>query len=346
MKVGKARQAAADWVQRHAAGEIWFVGAYFSGSTVGRSEEDELSPASDIDVVVVTAHEEAPMKPGKFVYQDALLEITYLSRSELSSYEAVLASYHLAGSFRMDTIIADPTGQLCELQREVSRRFAEKEWVRRRYENVLQKIENGLRSLDETAPLHDQATAWLFPTGVMAHAPLVAALRNPTVRLRYLAARGVLEEFGFADRYGELLELLGCAGMTAQRVRHHVDALARTFDVAASEGRTPFFFSTDITPASRPIVIDGSIELIRAGNHREAVFWIAATFARCHKILAADAAPEVQAALAPAFEELLADLDAATAEARRRRAAEALRYLPKLRETAEAIVSAHPDIAG
>ncbi|WP_019535373.1 hypothetical protein [Paenibacillus ginsengihumi] len=342
MKIGEARQAAADWVHKYAGREEWFVGAYFSGSTVGRPDGEELSSASDIDVVVVISHDEAPMKPGKFIYRDALLEVTYLSRSELSSPEAVLASYHLAGSFRTDTIIADPTGQLRELQREVSRCFAERKWVRRRSEHVLQKIEHGLRSLDETAPLHDQATAWLFPTGVMAHAPLVAALRNPTVRLRYLAARGVLEEFGFADRYGELLELLGCAGMTPQRVRHHVDALARTFDAAARAARTPFFFSTDITPAARPIVIDGSIQLIRAGNHREAVFWIAATFARCHKILAADALPQAKEALVPAFEELLADLGAATAEARRRRAGEALRYLPRLRETAEAIASARP----
>ena len=35
-----------------------------------------------------------------------------------------------------------------------------------------------------------------------------------------------------------------------------------------------------ITPAARPIAIDGSRELIEAGAHREAVFWIVATFAR------------------------------------------------------------------
>jgi len=68
------------------------------------------------------------------------------------------------------------------------------------------------------------------------------------------------------------------------------------------------FFSSAIAPDARPVAIDASRDLIRAGLHSEAVFWIVATFARCHKILAVDAPPDVQRALAPAFDDLLADL--------------------------------------
>ncbi len=344
MKVGFARNAAAEWVMAQASHESWFRGAYFSGSTIGLADEAELPAASDVDIVIVTAQEEPPLKLGKFIYRETLLEVTYLSWRQFASSEEVLRSYHLAGSFRKDTIIADPTGHLRSLQTQVSRRFSERNWVRRRCENARQRIENGLRTIDTSAPLHDQVTAWLFPTGVTTHVLLVAALRNPTVRLRYLAARGVLKDYGLSGLYPELLELLGCAKLGAQRVEYHLAGLARTFDAAVAVSKTPFFFSTDITAAARPIAIEGSQELIRAGNHREAVFWIAATFARCHKILAADAPPELQRELAPAFEEFLADLGIVSAAELIRRAEDVAGFLPRLWETAESILVANPGI--
>lgn len=214
MKIGTAREAAKEWVLRCTSQEAWFMGAYFSGSTVGQPDDTIMSVGSDIDVVVVTSEAEPPMKMGKFIYRDVLIEITFLSWNQIASTEEVLASYHLAGSFRVNTIIADPTGMLRDVQQNVSRHFAEREWVRRRCENVMQKIEHGLRNIDPTAPWHDRIMAWLFMTGVTTHVLLVAALRNPTVRLRYLAVYNVLQEFGRIDIYPELLRLLGCEHWT------------------------------------------------------------------------------------------------------------------------------------
>ncbi|MGZ9586553.1 hypothetical protein [Paenibacillus marinisediminis] len=344
MKIGCARNAAVEWVAQHASRESWFLGAYYSGSTVGQSDDTELPAVSDIDVVIVTTEAEPPLKLGKFIYRGVLIEVTYLSWSQIASYEEVLRSYHLAGSFRVDTIIADPSGELRKLQALVSRHYAERVWVRRRCENVREKIVGGLQTIDPSAPLHDLVTSWLFPTGVTTHVLLVAALRNPTVRLRYLAARDVLIAYGRADFYPELLELLGCAHLSPQRVEHHLDGLARTFDAAAAAAKTPFFFSSDIAPAARPVAIDGSRALIRDGCHREAVFWIAATYARCHKILAADAPPELQRSLAPAFEDLIADLGIPTIDALNHRANEVLHFMPRLWDVAENILSANPNV--
>jgi len=344
-RVGAAREAAVDWVMRHARRQDGFRGAYFSGSTVGLPADAEAPAGSDVDIVVVTSQDEPPPKLGKFVHRGVLLEVTSLPWRQLASAHDVLASYHLAGSFRVDTIIADPTGDLRDLQRQVSRLFAERVWVRRRCENARQKAEQGLRSIDTAAPWPDQVTAWLFSTGVTTHVLLVAALRNPTVRLRYLAARDVLVEYAHASLYQNLLRLLGCAELTPQRVDHHLRALARTFDTAAAAAKTPFFFSSDITPAARPIAIDGSRDLIRAGRHREAVFWIVATFARCHKILAVDAPRDVQRALTPAFDDILADLGIASTDDLLTRATSAIQFLPVVWATAEAILSANPEIS-
>jgi hypothetical protein len=344
MQLKFAREAAADWVERFASRETWFVGAYFSGSTVGMPEEAELPTASDVDLVVVIDVREPPMKPGKMMYLGVLLEVTYLTWDLLKNAEAVLGNHHLAGSFRINTVVADPTGQLQRLQEEVARHFADGVWVRRRCRSVLDKIEGGLRSLDTGAPWHDLVTSWLFSTGITTHLILVAALRNPTVRLRYLKAREVLEECGYFDFYGELLNLLGCENLSPQRALHHLDTLALTFDATVAVAKTPFFFSSDISAAARPIAIDGSRDLILAGNPREAYFWMIATFARCHKILAADAPVELRQSLEPAFRAAVAELGIASLDDIIHRAGEVNTFLPRLATVAEAIMDANSEI--
>ncbi|CAM3615899.1 hypothetical protein [Marinicrinis lubricantis] len=343
MKVGTARKAAADWVRRHVIREDWFRGAYFSGSTVLMEDEVELPASSDMDVVVVTAEDDPPAKPGKFLYDGVLLEITFLGQKQLTSAEVVLTSYHLAGSFRRNTIIEDPTGLLRRLYEQVSERFAQRSYVMKRCMDARKRVENFLQSIDASAPWHDQVTSWLFATGVTAHVVLVAALRNPTVRLRYVAAREVLLEFAHADLYEEMLGLLGCREWSPKQTERHLNELARTFDAAASVAQTPFFFRSDITVAAKPIVIDGSRGLIKDGFHREAVFWMVATFARCHKILAADA-PHLERIYAPAFEAAVTGLGIETKEDLLRRADGVRQFLPRLWSAAEDIIHKHPEV--
>ncbi|WP_326558377.1 hypothetical protein [Micromonospora sp. NBC_01796] len=344
VRVGWARAVATDWVSLHARDEAGFVGAFFSGSTTWLPADAELPPTSDVDVVVVMEGEPPALKLGKFRHRGVLLEVTHLSRDEFDPPERVLATFYLASSFRTDTIIADPTGILGRLRSLVSASFAEPTWVRARCEHASRRIETGLAAVDVSAPLHERVLAWMFPASVTTQVLLVAALRNPTVRLRYLAARGVLADHGHLDRYPDLLELLGCARMTGGRVAYHLRRLAHTFDATAEVSRTPFFFSADITTAARPVAIDGSRALVERGDHREAVFWIAVTFARCHRILAVDAPPGLRDALAPAFEELVADLGLTTGADLRRRTAEVLGFLPELWRTTESILATIPGI--
>jgi hypothetical protein len=338
MRVGAARAAATDWVSRQGQRLDGFLGAYVAGSTVGLADDAELPVGSDVDVMVVTEGAEPRVKLGKFLHRGALLEVTFLPWDRIATAERVLASYHLAAGLRADTVIADPSGQLRRLQAAVADRFAEEVWVRRRCEDARCRIEERLAGIDPSAPWHDQVTTWLFGTGVTTHVLLVAALRNPTVRLRYLAARQVLDEHGRPGLYPQLLRLLGCADWDRGRAQAHLDALAGTFDAAAAVARTPFFFSSDITPAARPMAIDAGRELIRTGRHREAVFWMVATFARCHKLLAADA-PATGRALAPAFDRVLADLGVASTGDLLARAGSVRAFLPELWSTAEAILA-------
>ncbi|SEG24974.1 hypothetical protein SAMN05216223_10446 [Actinacidiphila yanglinensis] len=338
VRVGQARRAAARWVGRYGRGSEGYLGAYVSGSTVGMPDDAELPATSDIDVVVVSGSAQPPPKLGKIRHEGALLEVTTLPWSALDPPARVLESYHLAGSFRTDTLLDDPTGRLAQLRAYVEPRFARPRWVLRRCADARTRIESGLEAFDPAAPFHQALTAWLFPAAVTTHVILVAALRNPTVRLRYRAARVALEEYGHAGLYPELLGLLGCAEVSAERVGRHLDALAATFDATAAVARTRFPFSGDLTPEARPVAIDGSRALVDGGEHREAVFWILATFARCHAVLAADA-PGLGAELEPDFRSAareLAGVDAAGSLPGR--VAEVGAFVPRVWRTAEAMV--------
>ncbi len=341
MQVAAARAAAAEWVRANVAEEPAFRGAFFSGSTTTMPPDAVLPVGSDVDVMVVLDGPLPSVKLGKFRYRDVLVEVSYLPAEQLASTDEVLGTYHLAGCFRTDSIIADPTGRLRELYEQISVCFAEPDRVRARYTDVLHRIGTMIDAMDADAPWHDQVTTWLFSTGVTTHAVLVAALHNPTVRLRYLAARRVLEERDQAGLYPDLLALQGSERWTPQQTGHHLDALERTFDATVPVSRTPFFFSTDISTAARQIAIDGCRELIGRGDHREAVFWIVATFARCHKILAADA-PELQQEHAPAFRAAVADLGIASFDDMTRRGAAVRDFLPELRTACEAILATNP----
>jgi hypothetical protein len=317
-----------------------FRGAFFSGSTAALSPDSILPRYSDVDVVVVVASSDGPPKLGKFRYEDALLDVSYLPWNQLAHLDQVAGAYQLAPSFSSNQVIVDPTGHLDKLYRAISAGFAHPEAVRRRCESAIAKLESGLAAIDSTAVWHDQVTAWMFPTSIITHVVLVAALRNPTVRLRYLAAREILYEHDKHALYETLLELLGCADCDRPSVQRHLDELSEVFDQAVAVAKTPFFFSCDITPDARPVAIDGSQQLIDNGDHREAVFWLIATYARCQKILSADAPSSVRQAgslrFCSAVRELFGVHDIADLFRRR----DALsQLLPVLRDAAASISS-------
>ncbi|NEA43922.1 hypothetical protein [Streptomyces sp. SID11385] len=340
MRVGGAREAARDWVARHGRALPGFAGAYFSGSTVGLDAAATLSPYADVDLVVVLDTPRPPPKPGKFRHLGALLEVTYEPWAALASAHTVLGDYHLAPPLaRTDTLIADPDGRLAALVTEVAGGFARPEHVLRRCAHAAGRVRGGLAAIPADAPWHEQVTAWLFPSGVTAHVLLVAALRNPTIRLRYPAVRDVLVPGPDEALYEELLGALGCAHLDRARVTEHLAVLAETFDATAEVPvRTPFPYAADLRPEARPVAVAGSADLVARGLHREAVFWIVATLARCHTVLAADA-PAAHRRFLPGFRAVLADLGLhGYPDLRARGARTAAVLLPRVEETAARLV--------
>jgi hypothetical protein len=343
-RIRDAKAAARQWINEAATGQPGFRGAFLHGSVNWMADDAPLPNYSDIDVIVVWDGPGFPRSAGKFIGAGVLLDVSYLATGELESAEAILGNSHLAGSFRGASVISDPSGDLTRLHAIVSQDFAQRHWVIRRCEHARNKVLRFLDGLDPSAPLHEQVTAWLFGTSVATHVLLSAGLRNPTVRKRYLATRELLAENGRLDVYEELLALLGCADWSRAETERHLAVMTEAFDAASEVIQSPFPFAADISDAGRPVAIDGSRELIETGYHREAAFWITATYSRCQTVLHADAPASMRDQFTPEYQALLADLGITSHADLEARAAQVLAYLPRLRQVAEDIADMNPEI--
>ena len=321
-----------------------FFGAYQYGSANRLQDEDEFPGSSDVDLAVVLTQPDSTLKLGKFLYRDVLLEVSYQSYDQIESPDQILCNYHLAPSLRWANIISDPSGRLTKLQAAVSKDFTRRTWVYARCEHAMSVTLGHLDHVNEAVLFHEQANSWLFGTAGPTHMLLSAALRDPTIRRRYVVVRGLLSDRDDLDFYETLLELQGSAQMSRERVEHHLDAVTRAFDVAKTVVRTPYRFASDISDDARPISIDGSRELIERGFHREAVYWIVVTYSRCLTILNNDAPQETQEMFSCGFRELLGDLGVSSAADLQLRSEQAKRYLRRVWEVAESIIADTPGI--
>jgi hypothetical protein len=342
--VKHAREVACQWVVEEAGGSPGFSGAYFAGSVNRLPAEATLPATSDVDITVVCCGPTLPDRLGIIAYRGVLLDVSYMLIDRLESPELILGDYHMACTFSVPNVISDPTGRLAELQAAVSRDFALRQWVYKRCEQARDKVLRYVESSTEPAPLHDQVLSWLFGTGITTHVLLLAGLKSPTVKRRYLAARELLEVYERLDFYETLLQALGCAHMSRARVEHHLAALTEAFNAARDVVRTPFHFASEISDIARPLSIGGSRDLIRHGFHREAVFWIAVTYSRCRKVFFHDAPEQMRDEFSPGYHDLLADLGVASPADLQRAAGRTKAILPRVWQVARAIIESNPEI--
>lgn len=343
-RVADGRALARRWVEAGPARHPDFAGAYLAGSITTLSDDAELPPTSDVDLWIVTDGPTVPEKVGKIAHGGVILDVAPTTLDRLRSLEAVLGDYHVAPAFRANNIIADPTGALTALQAAVEKDFAQREWVLRRVGSARANILQHASTLSASRPFHAQVTSWLFATGCMTHMLLVAGLRNPTIRKRYVACRELLAEQGRLDVHERLLGMLGCREMTPERARRHLAEMTDAFDAAKGVIKTSTPFANDITDMARPIAVDGSRELVDAGLHREAVFWIAATYARCINVLEADA-PDLAIRHDAGFRALAGELGVATFGEMVERVEQIEASLPWLESVADDIIAVTLDIS-
>lgn len=345
MKVAEAKAQARRFVVEEASRTPGFVGALLHGSAAWLDGDATLPPTSDVDVLVVVADEAPKPRSGKRLEGGVLLDVSYLPRDLVGSAEQVLERYELAGSFWRPGILADPSGALTRLRGDVTRVYARRDQVHRRCGQARAKALQYLDAVRAVEHLHDRVITWAFGTGLATHVLLVAGLRNPTVRRRYAAARELLAEHGRLDFHESLLAALGSAELGRARAERHLGPMAEAFDAAGDVIRTPLPFASDLGAAARSIAIEGTREGIEAGLHREGVFWMVVTLARCRTVFHHDA-PELLARFDPALRSLLADLGIASDADLGARAVAARAQLEQAVEVAEDLIAANAEIEG
>lgn len=291
MKKEEAGRRAQSWVSAYAANANGLRGAYISGSYLTTPPGAAWPESSDIDIVLVFAQGACPPKLGKLREQGALLEITCMGEEEFTSLEHILSTHYLAFALNAGALLYDPTGRFARLHQEVSAQYAQRPWVDARCEAFYHRIEQSVAGYDPAAmALPQKVNGWAFTTGLTCFPLLLANLENCTVRKRYMAARRVLEAHGMGAFYSRLLSLLAPGPLGRGRLSAHMGELEKTFSLACgtSGPSAGYPFRRDISEEGAAVAIGGSWELLSTPYPEDAVFWMLATFARCHIIFDMD----------------------------------------------------------
>lgn len=114
-----------------------------------------------------------------------------------------------------------------------------------------------------------------------------------------------------------------------------IDAMARAFDAALAAGAGDI--AAGISADARPVAVGGSRDLIDRGLHREAMYWIAVTWARCVTLLRGARPGRVDESNGRG---VLGDIGIASIADARGRAESALAYLPAVEALAVEIIEA------
>jgi hypothetical protein len=309
MRVSEVIALAGKWVEQTGSGFPGFRGAYLAGSINELSEDEAFPLFKDVDVYVVLEDPAQVAVPqAKFLYEGVLLEYVCKSVQEHSP-EEVLASMS-AETLARGRIVSDPTGFLGPLQRTVAADYARPEWIAARVERHKLLIAHLFSQAGQSPdPVFFLGFAVLFLGGLVA----LASFKSPTVRRCLVVTGELLEKHGRPDLHDDFLELMGAARMEREEVVGRLEECVEAFDRAVEVIATPFYTSWNIDPGTRRYLVEGSYEMIDAGRHREAMFWIAMMHCISHMAIQNDAPEADKSHFRAGMERLRAALGIATA---------------------------------
>lgn len=343
MLVHEARNVARQWLDGQRESIPGYRGAYLAGSICWLDDQQDMPGYSDIDLHVVIDTEQLTPKLGKIRYQEALLEISHESAELFSDPGTLLGNAAIGASVSRNQLLDDPTGTLAPIFKTVAEQFPERIHVVERLDALQQRIRTSMVDIDESAAFHDQAM-WVFPASLTTHLILVAGLGNPTVRRRFVEVGAMLETYREPETLEILLGLIGCNRISANQARYHLDALVPIYDATSRITSSTSRFISDVSADARSISIDGTADFIDRGHHREAMFWIVATFARCLNVIQASDDQTVFPGVDRAFRKLMGDLGVTSVADIRARATAVIAALPQIRAVANRIVERNDEI--
>lgn len=353
---GEARRVAEVWLREEARGVPELVGAILAGSTRTRDAEAPHPAASDVDVFLwvdaeVPSNIEHPrdrFAPRKILRDGIVLEPSFHDARRIADSATVLGDVHLAAAFADPLILLDPAGRLAAVANAVRPEYRRRRHVQRRLVQALTLLE-AMSAAPRAPALPTLAPCWrnaALALTVMcsAVAPLVAALRVPTVRRSLVVAREVLAEAGRQDLADALLRLAGSATLSRAEIEERVDELWSAYDAAVEARRTPVVMDWNVSRDARALERAAIGELLSEGHHREAAYPLLQLRTAAQGILENDGSDEVRAWSRAGYGRLLASLGIEGDEAFAARAAALHAFVPDLRKGCEQLLARNPAV--
>lgn len=269
---GDAIAIATSWTQ---SAPLNHFAAFIGGSSATRPLDSPYDASSDVDCYVVIDGEPPEGKIGKIVVEGVLLDVTWIPWNQVKSAKnhAVVSSL-----INFGLVIFDTDDRLTNVQRQIRETFLLPSAIETRLTDMRQRIRGGLSADSSHLCCAEQVMNWIFPATLVTHIPLIAACAPLTVRKRFVAAKRVMAP----KEYEALLALFGFHDVTVDETQAWLNLTDRILSenqtLAESSTR---FWAGDIRTDARNIAINGSQQLIDAGLHKEALYWIIATCARC-----------------------------------------------------------------
>ena len=345
MNVGQVIEEVKAWVTQEGSKTPGFCGAYLTGSLNAMSSEEPFPAYRDVDLHIVLQEGGKSSEANLEVsYHGLILECGFKGLDEYASPDVVLANPHIAPHLAVNSLLADPTGQLTILQQEVAQAFAQRPWVTARCTYEKNRVLGHLEQLRQvTTPFN--ATLQLYWTAnFLAGLIAVASLKTPTHRKALILLKELLQQQGRPDLHEKLLDLLGYRYLRMDQVGLYLHACAAAFDRAIQVKKTPSAWDIKLHPHIRPYAIEGAQEMIDAGYHREAMFWIEVFLAISMAAIHNDAPETDKLHFQNALNKLLKDLGRSTPDDWALRYLQANSLKDAIFELADTIVQHHPEI--
>lgn len=345
MRVDEAVEIAGEWVREHGSRLPGFVGAHLAGSISQLPRDAILLDPTDIDIFCVM-EDGKEFSQRKFLFHGALMETVARNVKEYSSAEELLSSPYGAHHLAADSVLADPKGLLTRLNQRVKVEFPERRWVRARSTNARSIVQQTLDRMGEATSLNNGLMELLWLVLHLCGFIVVSSRGMPTVRKCLVRAREALQATGQPALAIDLLRVAGSSHMSQDQAQLCLDRWVPAFDRALEVFQTRFAFDFNICPYARSYMIDGAQQMIDAGDHREAIFVIAAMHSFVNKALQNDAPVTERARWQTSFDQLQHDLMLVDLAAYRARVALARTVSQELFAWADQIVESRSDGTG
>lgn len=347
MTVAEAKEAAKSWIAENRGDIKGFAGAYFTGSISSKRDTDLWSPSSDVDFhIFVEGEPPEDYRQRKFRYKGVLIEPLYSTLEGMRTPEQIVGKHYWACHFMADNIICDPTGQLTLIQKGVRDNYRKKKWVLNRCDSVVEQF-GGFSKLSEDETKDEiEKLFWFFGCVVCAATlSAVADLRPPTFRKCLVQMRDVASKYDKPDHCEDLIRIIGASETEKETTIEMLQRLIESFNYALQVIKTPFFFDFDCCEEARPVVIDGTEDMIMSGYHREVAWLILAFHNRCLRAFINDGSEENKQRHLVLYRSSSQKLGFVNKRLITQRLERLRKLIPRIYEFSESIIAQNPEIA-